>query len=186
MRKRYSRLGTIEQVVGQSRQRSLLCIGLATVAAAFATGCNSATVDTGTIEKQIQQQIVVGQATVTGVDCPEGEKIEKGATFDCAVAFSNDSTGEVRVEQSGFAHYTYAFVPGSLQVPGPTAEAKIKEDLATQGVSNASVNCPDNIIVKVGTYVVCEVSAGGRSGTVKFTFSSASGTVDTSSVEASS
>ena len=80
--------------------------------------------------------------------------------------------------------YTYVLTPGSLQVPATAVEPKIEQALKDQGVSSPSVNCPDNIIVKVGTYFECDFkSASGHTGSVKFTFSDASGTVDTSSVE---
>jgi hypothetical protein len=162
-------------------------IAIVVVSLLAAAGCGNPTVDTKTIEKGIQQQVVAGGTSVTNVDCPSNVKSEKGATFQCGVSFSNGATGKVEVTQAAIAHYQYALVPGSLQVPGSALEQEIEKQLSQQGVNNASVNCPDNIIVKVGTYVVCDVTgANGGKGTVKFTFSDASGTVDTSSVETTS
>jgi len=49
------------------------------------------------------------------------------------------------------------------------------------------VTCPQNIIVKVGTTVTCNLSGaqGVAAGTVTFTFSEADGTVDPASVKTS-
>src|SRR6185503_18286055 len=114
------------------------------------------------------------------------EKAEKGATFTCSVSWDNGATGKVKVTQPTAARkYTYEPVSGSVQVPGATVEKSLQQELATQGAANAQVNCPDNIIVKVGTTVTCDVSgAGGKAGgTVTFTFSGAEGTVDPTSVQ---
>jgi hypothetical protein len=149
--------------------------------------CGSPTVDTTTIEKGIEQQVVAGGTSVTNVDCPSNVQSEKGATFQCGVSFANGATAKVEVTQAAIAHFQYALVPGSLQVPGSALEQEIQKELGQKGVNNAAVNCPDNVIVKVGTYVVCDVTgANGGKGSVKFTFSDASGTVDTNSVEATS
>jgi Domain of unknown function (DUF4333) len=148
-----------------------------------AAGCGGEKkVDTASIEKGIKDQVVAAGSSVTKVDCPSDVKSENGATFDCAVSFENSATGKVRVTQTSRNHFQYALVPGSLQIPGSVVEKQIQQQLTQQGASSPSVNCPDNIIVKVGTYVVCDVSGPKGSGSVKFTFSSASGTVDTSSV----
>jgi hypothetical protein len=47
------------------------------------------------------------------------------------------------------------------------------------------VTCPQTIIVKVDTTVTCNVSGtqGAATGTVKFTFSEANGTVNPTSVK---
>jgi hypothetical protein len=164
-------------------QLKVALLGLAVLGAA---GCGNGTVDAATVEKGIEQQVAAAGTSVTKVDCPSDVKSEKGATFRCGVSFANGATGKVEVTQTRVAHYEYALVPGSLQVPGSAFEKDIQAALGQKGVTGASVNCPDNVIVKVGTYVVCEVTgAKGAQGKVKFTFSDASGTVDTSSVETS-
>jgi hypothetical protein len=87
----------------------------------------------------------------------------------------------------GLNQFTYELKPRSVQVPGDVADAAVEKQLAAQGIPSATVNCPQNIIVKVGTTVTCNVSGaqGVASGTVTFTFSSAEGTVDPSSVSTS-
>ena len=101
------------------------------------------------------------------------------------MTFADGATGKATVTQRGGNRYTYELKPGSVQVPGSTVEAQIKKDLAAQGAPDASVNCPDTIIVKVGTTVTCDVSGaqGAATGTVTFTFSDEEGTVDPSSVQ---
>jgi hypothetical protein len=159
--------------------------GILAVLAVAAGGCANGTVDPKVIEQGIQDQVVVGTTTVEDANCPDDVQSEKGATFKCDVLFHNGAGGQVQVIETRLNHFTYKPVPGSLQVPGAAVEPDIEQALAQQGVSDPSVNCPDNIIVKVGTYVVCEFKgANGGAGTVKFTFSSTSGEVDSSSVDA--
>ena len=71
-------------------------------------------------------------------------------------------------------------------IPGSAAAAQIEDSLAAQGAPNATVACPQNIIVKLGTTVTCDVSGaqGVAQGTVTFTFSEANGTVDACSLKA--
>jgi hypothetical protein len=153
----------------------------------FAVGCGDKTVDTGSIEKSIKDQVVGAGAPVTKVDCPSDVKSEKGATFKCDVSFENGGTGKVEVTQTGAGRFQYTTVPGSLQVPGSVFEKDIQQSLSQKGITNATVNCPDTVIVKVGTYAVCDVTgANGAKSKVKFTFTDSSGTVDESSVETTS
>lgn len=144
------------------------------------------TVDTATVESQIKQQLSVSGAQVSGVDCPSDVKSETGATFTCSVTWSNGAAGKVKVTETSPNRYTYAPVNGSVQVPGASVEKTLEEQLAKEGFPNATANCPDNIIVKTGTTVTCDVSGAGATGTVTFTFSDAEGTVDPSSVKTGS
>src|SRR3954453_3635809 len=161
------------------------CGGSDSSTTAQATPAPVRTVDDSTVEAQIKQQLSTSGAAVTNVKCPSGVKSQSGATFQCTVTWSNGATGKVKVTQKGGNQYTAAPVSGSVQVPGATVEKDLQQQLADQGAPNATVNCPDNIIVKTGTTVTCDVSGGGGAvgGTVTFTFSSAEGTVDPSSVK---
>jgi hypothetical protein len=164
-----------------------------------ATGCGSSsgdststtaqtrTVDDQQVEQGIEQSLSTSSTKVTKVSCPSDEPVEKGATFTCSVTFSNSATGKVTVTQQGANRYTYKLKSGSVQIPGSSVEAQLKKELASGGAPNATVNCPDNIIVKTGTTVTCDVSGaqGAANGTVTFTFSDAEGTVDPSSVKTS-
>jgi hypothetical protein len=168
---------------GDARSRCIVAC-FATVAL-VAAGCANKTVDTKLIEQGIEDQVVAGGTTVEDVDCPNDVQSEKGAKFKCDVLFENGAGGVVEVTETSLSHFTYALVPGSLNVPGAAVEPDIEKQLAQQGVTEPQANCPDNIVVKVGTYVVCDFEgANGGQGTVKFTFSSTSGSVDASSVEA--
>jgi hypothetical protein len=172
------------------RWRALLA-GVLAIAALSAGGCGSSddekTVDDAQVEQGIEDDLSTSSTKVTGAKCPSDVTVQKDATFTCTVTFDNGAGGKATVTQEGFNRYTYALKPGSVQIPGSTADAAVEKSLAAQGVPNATVNCPENIIVKVGTTVTCNVSGaqGIASGAVTFTFSSAEGTIDSSSVEAS-
>ena len=145
----------------------------------------SRTVDTAQVESGIDKQLSTPAAEVSSVKCPDDVKAEAGATFKCSVTWSNGATGKVKVTQESLNQFTYEPVSGSVQVPGSAVEKSIEQELDKQGAPNAQANCPDTITVKLDTTVTCDLSgAGGQAaGTVTFTFSDASGTVDPSSVE---
>ena len=160
---------------------------LVAVAALTAAGCGSdKTVDSSQVEKGIKNDLS-SAAQVTSAKCPDDVKSENGATFTCDVKFSTGATGKVQVTQEGKSTFTYNLKAGSVQVPGSAVEDQIKQSLAAQGAPNATVNCPDNIVVKVNTTVTCDVAGakGAATGTVTYTFSSEDGTVDPSSVKTS-
>lgn len=145
------------------------------------------TVDDAAIESQITKQLSTTGAQVTDATCPSDVQSKAGATFQCTVTWSNGATGKVKVTETSLNQFTYEPVSGSVQVPAAPVEQAIQEQLAKQGAPDAQVNCPDTIIVKVGTTVTCDLSSasGQANGTVTFTFSDATGTVDPSSVQAS-
>jgi hypothetical protein len=151
-----------------------------------ATSAAPRTVDAAQVEQGITADLSSPSAKVTKAKCPDDVAVEKGATFTCTVTFDTGATGKATVTQQGAQAYTYELKAGSVKVPGATAEAAVKKSLAAQGAPNATVTCPDTIIVKVGTTVTCDVSGaqGAATGTVTFTFSDATGTVDPASVEA--
>jgi Domain of unknown function (DUF4333) len=163
---------------------SLLVLGAVCI-----VGCGSGSkhVDAAQVEQGIENSLSTSSVHVTKANCPEDVKSETGATFTCSVKFSNDATGKVTVKQTGNKDFTYALKPGSVKVPGSTVEADIQKSLAAQGAKNATVTCPESIVVKVGTTATCNVSgaSGAAHGTVTYTFSSAEGTVDASSVHTS-
>ena len=152
-----------------------------------ATATAARTVDDAKVEAGIKEDLSTASTQVTSAKCPSDVPVAKGATFTCSITFDNGATGKAKVTQLGGGRYSYELKSGSVQVPGETAEKAIEKSLAAQGIPAATVNCPDTIIVKVGTTVTCNVSGaqGAASGTVSFTFSSAEGTVDPSSVETS-
>ena len=162
--------------------------GTATSTASTATAPSTqGIVNASEVEQGIEKDLSTSAVKMTAVSCPGDVPIEKGATFTCSVSLSNGGVGKVTVTQLGSNRYTYALTPGSVQIPGTTAAASIEQTLAAQGAPNAKVTCPQNIIVKVGTTVTCNVSGaqGVATGTVTFTFSEANGTVDPASVKTS-
>ena len=149
-------------------------------------GCGSSgTVDATQVEKGIKNDLS-SSAEVKSAKCPDNVKSKTGATFTCDVTFTTGATGKVDVTQTGSKTFTYELKEGSVQIPGSFAEEQIKKSLARQGAPNATVNCPDNIIVKLNTAVTCNVTGakGAAGGTVTYTFSSEDGTIDPSSVKA--
>ena len=184
----------IERVTRARAAAVLLVVG-----AIAAAGCGSsnssststnttpaaATVDTSTVESGIKTQFSSTGAEVTSVKCPSDVKSEAGATFKCSVKWSNGATGDVKVTETSLNRFTYEVVSGSVQIPGSSVDSTLEKYLAQQGAPNATVNCPQNIIVKVGSTVTCNVSSasGKAGGTVTFTFSSDTGEVDQSSVK---
>jgi Domain of unknown function (DUF4333) len=152
------------------------------------TGPSSArTVNATQVEDGIKTDLSTSSVKVTSVNCPSDVPVQQGATFTCSVSLSNGGSGKVTVTQEGPNRYTYAFAPGSVQIPGTAAASAIQESLAAQGAPNTKVTCPQTIIVKVGTTVTCNVSGaqGKAAGTVTYTFSEANGTVDPASVKTS-
>lgn len=145
------------------------------------------TVDTAAVENGIEQQLSTTQAKVTAAACPKEVSVKRGSTFKCSVTWSNGATGKVEVTQEGANRYTYKPVSGSVKVPGSTVEKSLDAQLAKEGAPDAQANCPDTIIVKVGTTVTCDLNTAGgaTAGTVTFTFSSDEGAVDPASVQAS-
>ena len=156
-------------------------------AAETVTPTPAATVDDAQVEQGVKESLSTGSAKVTSAKCPNDVQAKSGKTFTCNVTFDNGATGKATVTQVGPNKFTYELKPGSVQVPGDVANAAIEKQLASQGVPNATVTCPQNIIVKVGTTVTCNISGaqGAATSTVTFTFSSAEGTVDPSSVTTS-
>jgi hypothetical protein len=145
------------------------------------------TVNASQVEQGIEKDLSTSAVKLTNVSCPSDEPIQTGATFTCSVSLSNGGSGKVTVTQQGVNRYTYAITPGSVQIPGTAAAATIEQSLAAQGAANAKVTCPQNIIVKIGTTVTCDVSGaqGAAAGNVTFTFSESNGTVDPASVKTS-
>jgi Domain of unknown function (DUF4333) len=158
-----------------------------TEADATSTPTPRGTVDDAQVEQGIKEELSTASVKVTSAKCPTDVEAKSGATFSCNFTFSNGATGKATVTQVALNQFTYESKPGSVQVPGEVADAAVEQQLAKQGAPNATVTCPENIIVKVGTTVERNVSGaqGAASGTVTFTFSSDEGTVDPSSVSTS-
>lgn len=140
-------------------------------------------VNTAEVEQGIEKSLSTATVKVTSASCPSNISSKVGQAFTCGVKLSNGASGDVVVTQTGPNSFTYQFKDGTMQIPGSSADAAIEKQLAAQGVPNAVVNCPSTIIIKVGTTVTCALSVGKANGSVTYTFSSANGTVDPSSVK---
>jgi hypothetical protein len=192
-------MGTIPQPM---RRRSTAAVSLAVgalalagcgggdseqAAATTATATPRGTVDDAQVEMGIKEALSTASVKVTSAKCPQDVASKLGATFTCSVEFGNGAAGKANVTQVGPNQFTYELKPGSVQVPGDVADAAVEKQLAAQGAPDATVRCPQNIIVKVGTTVTCDVTGaqGAAFGSVTFTFNSDEGSVDPSSVKAS-
>ena len=144
------------------------------------------TVDAGKIEQEIEQSLSTATTTVSSVSCPGDVKNETGATFTCQAKLSGGGSAEIAVKVTRAPNqFSYSFKPGTVVLSGSSVDKALEEDLAAQGVKNATVDCPAQVKVKPGTTVTCPVTgAGGGVGSVSFQFSDASGSIDGSSVKA--
>jgi hypothetical protein len=142
------------------------------------------TVDAAAVEEGITEQLSK-TGDVSSVECPANVPWTPGVTLDCDVTLKNGATGTFNATQQGAKRYDLSLVSGSVKIPGAVAVQSVEKSLAEQGYPNAQVTCPETIPVKVGTTTTCDVTGAGgaASGKVTFTFSSASGTVDSSSVQ---
>ena len=163
-------------------------VPVAMVAALALAGCGSdepRTVDDAEVEQGLEQQLSTSDNKVESASCPSDVEVEQGSSFNCTVTYENGAKGKAKVTQEGANRYTYALVPGSVEIPGSEVAKEVEASLAEEGAPNAQVTCPSTIVVKTGTTVTCDVTGaqGAVGGTVTFEFSSDDGTVDTSSVD---
>jgi hypothetical protein len=69
--------------------------------------------------------------------------------------------------------------------PGAAAAATLQQHLASNGLSGAHVTCAKALVVNIGTTTSCDLTGAGKKTTVRFTFRSSHGTIDTASVKTS-
>ncbi len=170
------------------RIRFLGAAALMLVLVPIATGCGDDNVDAGKAEQGIENSSLSTSTTqITSASCPSDVTKKKGGTFTCDVKLSGGGSAKVTVTQTtGHNTFSYAFKPGSVELPGSTIDKALEQDLEKAGVSGATVNCPDTVKVVSGETVTCPVtSAKGVEGTVSFTFTNDSGSIDSSSVKES-
>src|SRR6478735_7523881 len=129
----------------EHRHRSIRALAAGALAAAALTaGCGSSSSDTATsaepktvddaqVEQGIKADLSTSSAKVTSAKCPSDIPVKQGDTFTCTVTFDNGATGKATVTQQGLNKYSYELEPGSVQVPGATAEATVEKSLAAQG-----------------------------------------------------
>ena len=155
-----------------------LALGLATL------GCGSDTIDATQVEAGIEEGLSSGTAAVSSVSCPDDVEKEEGATMTCDAKLEGGGKAKVKVTQtSKGGDFTYGFKPGTVVLTDDTVEPALEQELAASGVPGTTVACPATIAVKEGEKVTCTATgSGGRQSELTFTFSSADGTIDESSV----
>ena len=164
--------------------RAAAAIGLGLAVAVASAGCGSDTVDVAEVEAGIEQSLSSTTASVSSVSCPSDVEKEEGATFTCDAKLEGGGKAKVKVTQtSKGGDFTYAFKPGTVVLTDNAVEPALEKDLAASGLPDTKVDCPDTIKVKEGETVTCTAAGpGGRQSQLTFTFSSADGTIDESSV----
>ena len=147
-------------------------------------GCGSDTIDAAEVEAGIEQSLSSATASVSSVSCPNDVEKEEGATFTCDAKLEGGGKAKVKVTQtSKGGDFTYAFKPGTVVLTDDTVEPALEADLAASGLPDTTVDCPDTIKVKEGEHGhLHNHRLGGRQSQVTFTFSSADGTIDETSV----
>ena len=154
-----------------------------------AAACGSDTVDSSKAEQGIENSSLSTSTTqITSASCPDDVKKEKGKTFTCDVKLSGGGKAQVTVTQtSNHNTFSYAFKSGSVVLSGSTVDKQLEQDLANAGVKGATVHGLSEVPVKTGTKVSCPGHHRERppGDSWSFTFSSSSGTVDSSSVKES-
>ena len=132
-----------EQRMGTDARRVAAAAAILLAASAVAIGCGSSSkqsvraqseanrnVNTEQVEKGIESSLSTSSVKVTEATCPSKVPVQPGGTFTCSVKLSNGGAGKVTVTQQGIDRYSYAFAPGSVQIPGATADASIESRLA--------------------------------------------------------
>ena len=162
--------------------RAIVIVGLAFVLATV--GCGSDTIDAEEVEAGIEQSLSSATASVSSVSCPEDVEKEEGATLTCDAKLDGGGKAKVNVTQtSNGGDFTYSFKPGTVVLTDDAVEPALQKELAASGLPDTTVDCPDTIKVKEGEQVACSATvSGGRQSELTFTFSSADGTIDESSV----
>jgi hypothetical protein len=152
---------------------------------ALAAGCGSDTIDADQVEQDIEQDLSTATARIESISCPDDVEKEKGATFQCDARLSGGGKAKVDVKQTTAAGgYEPSFTPNSVQIADNSLEPVLEEELADTGLEGAKVDCPDLVKVQTGKTFSCSVvTPRGAQGSLTFTFSDDSGTVDSSSVE---
>lgn len=162
--------------------RAIVIVGLAFVLATV--GCGSDTIDAEEVEAGIEQSLSSATASVSSVSCPDDVEKEEGATLTCDAKLDGGGKAKVKVTQtSNGGDFTYSFKPGTVVLTDDAVEPALQKELAASGLPDMTVDCPDTIKVKEGEQVACSATgSGGRQSELTFTFSSADGTIDESSV----
>jgi Domain of unknown function (DUF4333) len=167
--------------------RATAVLGLALAPVLATVGCGSDTIDPAEVEAGIEQSLSSATASVSSVSCPNDVEKEEGATFTCDAKLEGGGKAKVKVTQtSKGGDFTYAFKPGTVVLTDDAVEPALEKELTASGLPDTRVDCPDTIKVKEGEQVTCTATgAGGRQSQLTFTFSSADGTIDESSVSGS-
>ena len=84
------------------RLRALLLPALVAAVALVAAGCSVSigdkTIDSGSVEDQISQNLESQGEEIDAVECPGDQKAEQGTTFECDVTFADGTTRTAQIE----------------------------------------------------------------------------------------
>jgi hypothetical protein len=137
----------------------------------------SATLDTGHLERAATASILAQRHLQVAVHCPAGVPLRRGFTFWCTAQLEvgsypllvteTDSTGTVRYEnQAPLATLDIAKV-----------ERAIRATILGRTGKSPAVSCPQQVIQRRGTVFTCEATAGGHRYRLRVTQSDGEGRV---------
>lgn len=140
-----------------SRLYSVAAGVVATLAIVTAAGCGETKIDVDMASKAIDKAVEtqVG-ARVRSVSCPDSVQVEAKATFKCLVTGDDGTKGDAIVTQKD--------AEGNLTFAAPflhtrEAEQVIERELGKR-MSDATVSCPEIVVVGKGRPFACEAKTG--------------------------
>ena len=135
-----------------------LCLALAL--AGTLAGCGETRIDADKTEDLIRDLVSeqVG-AKVATVACPEGITAKKGVTFECRVAGTDATKGNVVV--------TGRDSSGSIEVSAPflrvrTSEADMAAQIEDRFDADVKVDCPEIVVIEKGATFRCRARSGDQ------------------------
>jgi hypothetical protein len=155
--------------------RSGQCFGMLLLSVAL-VGCGGSLTVTNYLDvERFEGRIADGITEQTGtgiqsVECPDEVAMEAGNDFECSVTDEHGKTGAVRVTQ-GEDGDTRWKLAGGISINITRLEETLGDGLAAQlGVAIASVECPDEVVIKAGNDFECTAIDGqGDTGVVTVT-----------------
>jgi hypothetical protein len=156
---------------------SRLGVSLFATFALLAAGCggdkvvNTDNAETS-IERSLERQL---GAEVRSVECPDEVKAEKGKIFVCTATGGDGTKAAIDVEQTSDEGDIRFREP--LLHTGP-AEVAIRDGIEQQTGDDVTVKCPDLVVARAGTELVCRATSGGVTANVDVTVKDTEGNIE--------
>jgi hypothetical protein len=145
---------------------------------------NGKTVDANKLEQEIENSVPGQTIKISSVSCPNDEENKADTKFTCNAKLSDGGSAKIAVTVTAPSKFSYNVKPGTVVLAGASIDKVLEQDLAANGVPDATVNCPDKVKVQPGTTVTCPAQGtGGGTANVSFQFTDATGSIEESSVK---